>query len=61
MSGFGHYVGDKTNRVRSGIILENSAPYAMAVQNAGYQVIPNGVGRYFQRSLSRMHLSAVPG
>lgn len=41
MGGFGRFAGDRNNRIQSGIIIENSAPYAGAVQAAGYDVIPH--------------------
>ena len=40
VSGFGRMAGDKLNRVQSGIIIENTAPYAGAVQAKGYHVLP---------------------
>lgn len=42
ISGFGYMAGDKHNRVQSGIIIENTAPYAGAVQAKGYHVLPTG-------------------
>lgn len=42
MSGFGRMAGDKLNRIQSGIIIENTAPYADYVTRSGYQVPPFG-------------------
>lgn len=41
IGGFGRMAGDRMNRVQSGIIIENTAPYSAAVQAAGYKVLPN--------------------
>jgi hypothetical protein len=54
VSGFGYGVGDNRNRVQSGIIIENMAPYAGAVQAKGYRVMPFGIERsYAGRALAK--------
>lgn len=47
ISGFGRWAGDKYNRVQSGIIVENTAPYSEAVDATKYKVIPPGIGRKY--------------
>lgn len=48
MSGFGYFTQGKTARVQSGILIENSAPYAAAVTAAGYPVIPGGMATLYR-------------
>lgn len=45
LGGFGRSAGDSTQQ--SGIIIENTAPYAGAVQAKGYTVIPMGIERSY--------------
>lgn len=48
--GYGSPTG-ADNRIQSGIVVENLAPYAGAVQAAGYPVIPGGIGRSYMGKL----------
>lgn len=61
VSGFGLMAGDKHNRVQSGIIIENTAPYAGAVQAKGYQVMPSNamLRSYSARASSRQEQMAM--
>lgn len=52
ISGFGYAAGS-SNRIQSGIILENMAPYAGAVQAKGYDVLPGNARSYDGRALSK--------
>ena len=45
LGGFGRAAGDTTQQ--SGIIIENTAPYAGAVQAKGYTVLPMGIERSY--------------
>lgn len=46
-------------RVQSGVIVENSAPYAGAVQAAGYQVAPNAIYRSYQGKIGSKYKSIL--
>lgn len=52
ISGFG-YAAAGDNRIQSGVVLENMAPYAGAVQARGYDVLPGTARSYNGRALAR--------
>ena len=52
IGGFG-YAAAGDNRIQSGVIIENMAPYAGAVQAKGYDVLPGSTRSYDGRALAK--------